>query len=159
MGGKAFGSELGEDAFPRIPSVTYEKLKSDLEGRLKKLYEYVGTPTEAPEKLDHGDVDFIVEGPKGNISHDETKKALGATYAVVAEGNRTSNYAVPILGLEGMYYQVDVNVCADKEEWDNIMFFHSYGDLGMILGVLARAHGLSLGTKGLKVVIFDTYPY
>jgi len=32
------------------------------------------------------------------------------------------------------------------------MFFHSYGDLGMILGVLARTNGLRLGSNGLKVV-------
>ena len=39
----------------------------------------------------------------------------------------------------------------DKEEWDKIMFFHSYGDLGMILGLLGKNVGLALGYKGLKV--------
>lgn len=47
--------------------------------------------------------------------------------------------------------QVDINVCSDKAEWERIVFFHAYGDLGMILGLLARNHGLALGTKGLKV--------
>lgn len=49
------------------------------------------------------------------------------------------------------YFQVDVHVCTDKDEWDRIMFCHSYGDLGMILGLIARNVGLSLGSKGLKV--------
>lgn len=39
------------------------------------------------------------------------------------------------------------------------MFFHSYGDLGMILGLIARNNGLKLGVHGLKVssVVFVLY--
>jgi hypothetical protein len=47
--------------------------------------------------------------------------------------------------------QVDVHVCSDKSEYDRISFFHSYGDMGMILGLIARNSGLALGLKGLKV--------
>ncbi|KAG6900338.1 hypothetical protein C0993_012295 [Termitomyces sp. T159_Od127] len=87
------------------------------------------------------------------------------------DGNRTSNFAVPIavgewttLGHEpeekearrltqdgDIYYQVDVNVCSDKAEFERMVFYHSYGDLGMIMGLLARNVGLTLGEKGLKV--------
>lgn len=31
------------------------------------------------------------------------------------------------------------------------MFFHGYGDLGMILGLIVKNVGLALGSKGLKV--------
>jgi len=31
------------------------------------------------------------------------------------------------------------------------MFYHSYGDLGMILGLIARNNGLKLGANGLDV--------
>lgn len=48
--------------------------------------------------------------------------------------------------------QVDVNVCADRAEWERIVFFHGYGDLGMILGLIAKNVGLALGEKGLKVL-------
>jgi hypothetical protein len=44
-----------------------------------------------------------------------------------------------------------VHVCTDKEEWTRVIFFNSYGDLGMILGLIARNVGLQLGIKGLKV--------
>jgi len=87
------------------------------------------------------------------------------------EGNRTSNYAVPISSGEWaafgystkeddkrkevaggqIFYQIDVHVCTDKEEWDRIMFHHSYGDLGMILGLVGKNAGLSFGAKGLKL--------
>ena len=46
--------------------------------------------------------------------------------------------------------QVDVHVCSDKAEWESIHFFHGYGDLGMIFGLIARNKGLALGSKGLK---------
>ena len=43
------------------------------------------------------------------------------------------------------------------------MFFHSYGDLGMILRLVSKNAGLSLGSKGLNVCSphshwVDTYP-
>lgn len=48
--------------------------------------------------------------------------------------------------------QVDVNVCRDRAEWERTVFFHGYGDLGMILGLIAKNAGLALGEKGLKVL-------
>lgn len=39
----------------------------------------------------------------------------------------------------------------DKAEFERIAFYHAYGDLGMIMGLLARNIGLTLGEKGLKV--------
>ncbi|KAJ7733979.1 hypothetical protein B0H14DRAFT_2639483 [Mycena olivaceomarginata] len=41
--------------------------------------------------------------------------------------------------------QVDMHVCADKAEWERIHFFHGYGDLGMILRLVAQNKGLALG--------------
>ena len=70
----------------------------------------------------------------------------------MAEGNVTSNYAVAS-GEPGKFTQVDVRVCKDKDELDRVMFFHSYGDMGMILGIIARANGLRLGVNGLKVIL------
>ncbi|KAG6835223.1 hypothetical protein H0H93_003766 [Arthromyces matolae] len=48
-------------------------------------------------------------------------------------------------------FLVDIHVCMDKAEFDRIVFFHSYGDLGMIMGLLGRNAGLALGEKGLKL--------
>jgi hypothetical protein len=116
---------------------------------------------------------------------------LGATTYIGFAGNRTSNFAIPVSkgewddlghGAEearhrstsggDLYYQVDVHVCADDEEWERIFFDHSYGDLGesfrsrrccpllraeprtlgMILGLVARNNCLALGSKGLRVL-------
>jgi hypothetical protein len=153
MGGHAF-NDLGDNAFPRMPTDVYEDLKANIHAKLASLFELVGTPRERPNKLDHGDIDFIVYNFKGEHFSPETVQAsIGAEHLVKsasANGLGTSNYALAA-SEKGKYYQVDVNVCPDKDEWERVMFFHSYGDLGMILGLMARAYGLSLGTKGLKV--------
>ncbi|KAJ3503985.1 hypothetical protein NLJ89_g8179 [Agrocybe chaxingu] len=176
MGGSAFGSILQPTAFPRIPPPIYQALKGSFLSKLQEFYECVGVPTEAPEKLDHGDLDFLAAIPKApftdsSVPHECIRDAICATYMNPMEGNRTSNYAVPIkpgawaeFGFAGLehqcrkdvengeiYYQVDVHVCYDKDEWDRTMFFHSYGDMGMILGLISRNVGLALGVKGLKI--------
>jgi hypothetical protein len=89
---------------------------------------------------------------------------LSAKFVVPKEANRTSNFAIPITAewvekygclpddaLQEVYCQVDIHVCADKDEWDRIVFFHGFGDLGMIVSLIARNCGFSLGTKGLQV--------
>lgn len=100
MGGRAFGSVLEVAAFPRIPPAVYGNLKAHLYPKLSELYTWVGVPIEAPEKLDYGDVDFVVATPKNQISqslsHQVTKETLGAKFMIPMEGNRTSNYAIPI---------------------------------------------------------------
>jgi hypothetical protein len=75
---------------------------------------------------------------------------------------RTSRYTIRYVILHDntvtqttkLFLQVDVHVCEDRNEWDRIMFFHSYGDLGMILGLIAKNNGLKLGSKGLDVRSF-----
>ena len=193
MGGSAFSASLPLTAFPRLPPSVYKNLKAKLLLKLQELYTYVGVPIEAPEKADHGDLDFLVAVPLAAgteyVRHDQIVEAIGAKHVVPNAGNRTSNFAIPVQheeweqaghgakeqerrslaeGNEIFYQvcdrhalppkcfilrfvQVDVHVCADQGEWDRIMFFHSYGDLGMILGLIAKNNGLKLGTHGLKV--------
>lgn len=55
----------------------------------------------------------------------------------------------------GPLSQVDVHVCRDREEWSRVGFFRSYGDMGMMLGLIARNIGLRLGETGLKVRYFE----
>jgi hypothetical protein len=49
------------------------------------------------EKLDYGDLDFVVAIPKNqSLSHQVTKEVLGASLVIPMEGNRTSHYAIPL---------------------------------------------------------------
>jgi len=105
MGGSAFHSLLGEKAFPRIPPGVYQALKARLYPIISTQYRRVATPIEAPEKVDYGDLDLLVTEPlpdpttraeREAVPHDIIKSILGAKHAIPMEGNRTSNYAIPV---------------------------------------------------------------
>jgi len=100
MGGSAFSAILESSAFPRMPRAVYLALKARLSPTILEFYGWVGVPPEAPDKKDHGDLDLLVAIPKpphsSFVPHEIIKQAIGATHAVPMDGNRTSNYAVPI---------------------------------------------------------------
>ncbi|SJL07540.1 uncharacterized protein ARMOST_10890 [Armillaria ostoyae] len=153
MGGSAFAT-IGP--FPRLSRALYTVLKARHTASLGTVYTQVCTPLEAPEKQDHGDIDFLVYSPEHLPSHDTVKELLGAAHVLPMPGPRTSNYAIPIpedefnTQMHVGWYQVDVHVCGSPEEFAGVRFFHSYGDMGMILGLVARHSGLHLGIHGLK---------
>jgi hypothetical protein len=159
MGGKAFAASLLNARFPRLPTAIYENHKKRLLPVVQRYFRDVGVPVEAPEKVDHGDLDFLAHGPlapdeKGDVDFESLQNALGAKVCIPMRGNRTSHFAVPFVD-EGMtgddYLQVDVHVCEDEAEFKRILFFHSYGDMGMLMGLVAKGVGLHMGTKGLEV--------
>lgn len=183
MGGKALLALLPHATFPRLSPALYNAIKSHLHTRLSPLFDRVATPREAPEKLDHGDIDFIVASPQPGLKHHDVERALGTTsqHSIPSPevGAGTSHFALSLALLEGelgfvedgashiiphedpslvtkadvdgRYVQVDVHLCPDVEDFERVVFFHGYGDLGMIMGALARSVGLQLGSKGLKV--------
>jgi hypothetical protein len=168
MGGRAFSQLLPSAVFPRMPPSVYDSLKARVLPRMLDLYNYVAVPYEAPEKRDHGDLDIVVTGPKIGevVLHEQVTEALGATVCMPLEGNRTSNFAVPVRhehvllmdagGEAGgadsqIYHQVDIHVCENLDDLDRYIFYYSYGDLGMILGFVARGVGLGWSPHGLKV--------
>ncbi|KAF7330432.1 hypothetical protein MVEN_02482000 [Mycena venus] len=164
MGGSAFSATLPASAFPRIPPAVYHAIKARLTPHLQTLYSIVSTPYEAPEKSDHGDLDFLVCEPlnltgatRAEVPHEEVQTLLKATHGEWAalghgpEEEAARRHAKETDNQEETFYQVDVHVCLDKAEWERIHFFHGYGDLGMIMGLIARNKGLHLGQNGLKV--------
>lgn len=152
MGGQAFNLQYPEAKFPRMSPAIYAKMKDHLLPIIESLYEDVAVPHEAPEKVDHGDVDFLVHRPRRELTHEDVKGTLGARYSITA--TPTSHFAIPCDLFDGSdlqcFVQVDVHVCKDEEELRRVHILHSYGDLGIILGWLASSVGLSLGINGLK---------
>lgn len=107
MGGSAFSAILAASSFPRLPPAVYRNLKASLLPTLGQFYRHVVVPPEGPEKDSYGDLDLLVALPKApneikqcgstaTVPHDIIKKALGATLSNEMEGNRTSNYGIPI---------------------------------------------------------------
>lgn len=108
MGGSAFGTTLSTTAFPRIPPAVYKNLKAKFLLKLQEVYTHVGVPVEAPEKADHGDLDFLVAVPIAEgtdyVPHEWIIEAIGAKHVVPMAGHRTSNFAVPV----------------QREEWEEV---------------------------------------
>lgn len=167
MGGRAFLQDLPPGSLPRLPTSLYVSLKARLTAPLLTLFAIVEVPPEKPEKEDHGDIDFVVACPLSHkvVTPEQVGRVLGAVKSIELDGNRTSNYAVNIDQEEWLvhsvqpapsdriYCQVDVKVCGDEEEAGRMMVFHGYGDLGIIIGAIAKSHGLSVNPHGLKVIV------
>jgi hypothetical protein len=105
MGGNAFGTILEASSFPRLPPAVYAALKSRLLPKMQSLYSFVAIPIEAPEKSDYGDLDFVVACPKIelipspeviNVPPQVVQQTIDARFSNPMDGNRTSNFAVPI---------------------------------------------------------------
>ncbi|OSD07300.1 hypothetical protein PYCCODRAFT_1449351 [Trametes coccinea BRFM310] len=172
MGGNAFKAIVPNAIFPRMPPPVYYALKASLYPVLQPLYARVVVPREAPGKEDYGDLDFVVCGPREGVTPAEVKTALRATHSVPMEGFRTSNFAIALdawedvarasqvwaatnpevaEGGDRVYLQVDVHVCPDLAHLERKVFESSYGDLGLMLGLLVQTAGLSLSVYGLKL--------
>lgn len=167
MGGRAFLQDFPPDSLPRLPTSLYATLKARLTALLLTLFAIVEVPPERPEKRDHGDIDFVVACPltRQAITPKQVGRVLGAIKSIELDGNRTSNYAINIdqedwsmhsaqpMPSDHIYCQVDVKVCDDEEEVKRMMVLHGYGDLGIIIGAIAKSHGLSVNRNGLKVIV------
>jgi hypothetical protein len=164
MGGNAFKRTLGEEAIPRMTPDIYNARKVVVLRKLKRLFEYVGIPTEAPAKPDHGDIDFVVYGPRINVTPFYIGQRIGAVHTIAHSmtetTHATSNYALrDNLAGDGKepWFQVDVTMCPTLCQWNGIMFLHSLGDFGIILQEIAYVNGFRLGPTGLKVSDTDSH--
>ncbi|KAG6899221.1 hypothetical protein C0993_012135 [Termitomyces sp. T159_Od127] len=164
MGGRAFLTTLGPGSFPRIPLPVYNALKNRLLLRLQTLYQRAIVPREAPEKVNFGDLDILVTSPRtsSGLSSGQThlwrttvQTVLGAQYCTGHNTrNRTVNFALPIQPGEWETFNLGKEEEESHEaEHERTAFFHGYGDLGMIMSVVARNAdpALVLGEKGLRL--------
>lgn len=167
MGGRAFLQHFAQDSLPRLPTPLYVALKTRLTPLLLTLFAIVEVPSERPGKEDHGDVDFVVARPLSSegVTPEQVGRVLGAVKSIELDGNRTSNYAIAIsqedwlthaaqpVPSDNIYCQVDVKICDDEEEAERIVVFHGYGDLGIIIGAMAKNYNLLVNHHGLKVIV------
>lgn len=181
MGGHAFQALLGSSAtFPRMHRPVYERLKEHVLTCLASRFSSIMFAPEDPEKTTFGDLDIIVtpnsDGWGKNNMRQELMTLLRAEHAV-SNGPAFMTFAIPeaIVSVYGsandtqwpsemvasfgqghseqvsLYYQVDVNFARNQEEGDAIVFYNSYGDLGMMVALLTKTIGLSYSRSGLRV--------
>ncbi|PNS21090.1 hypothetical protein CAC42_3428 [Sphaceloma murrayae] len=151
MGGHAFDTAgtSGEPAvaIARLTVDQYKDVASHTEQILRRFFDEVRILQGAPEKLDHGDVDFLVRSRHQSLNATALKTALSAvSYRVCGP---ISNFAVPFADSSGdvKHAQVDVQQCGANIAW--LSCLQSYGDLWQILGTITRPFGLTVNDKGL----------
>ena len=159
MGGALFTHPTATDPglyCPRLLPEIYFTLKAHLTNILSQHFTVVSTPHEAPQKPDHGDVDFLVCGPNVSqpmsLQHVETlKTALGAV-RMQSAGFGARSFAVPVAEMDGgnekAYAQVDLTICPSRERLDWLMLTHSYGDVFQVLGEYGRKSNYRLVIRG-----------
>ncbi|KAH0156741.1 hypothetical protein KCU67_g8195, partial [Aureobasidium melanogenum] len=138
MGGRAFP----DLHVPRMNHQVYEKVKRTALKILSKRFVNATAIPEAPEKLDFGDVDFVIElSPSTPLPHHQVALDLGAKN--IKNNHPTYSFAVPLedtdKGVQA-FAQVDIQVCLPGDlAWT--IFLHGYGDLGSILGTFNYGNG------------------
>lgn len=171
MGGQAFvdlESAYGPIVVPRMPPATYQAISLEIQSKLRTLFSKVVIPREAPAKVDHGDIDFLVGGiiPCGNAYTnvwDAVQMLLNAQFCTSRGGSHSFGIKHP--HVPNAYVQIDVELAPgdgtpDEEalfEWTRFMKGDS--DLVQIIGICHRHLGLTCNDLGLHLRVAEIEPY
>ncbi|KAI7150621.1 hypothetical protein D0869_01488 [Hortaea werneckii] len=184
MGGNAFALASAEGhprlQTPRMTPEIYHHLKVIYTNRLRSCFPdcaKIATLTEAPEKSDYGDIDFIISFSKKPASSAPDWSALAndiGAAGFIWHGPKTASFAVPQFGSmhperamryhlqsdnlqdvhrsnqtpDTLYAQIDVELVED-ELFDWHTFYASYGDMSSLLGHIVRNLGFTCSDRGL----------
>lgn len=168
-----------------MPPHIYYSVKAEIHRILREHFLHVGTPIEAPQKEDFGDIDVIVACPvdefldqMGNVLHRNALlakpvKALGAhqwefevgqpkcTLALrwpQSDLSTTTNSASTqnCIFQEERFIQVDLTLADSEEDFKWRVFQHSHGDLWPILSsTITFPLGLHISNAGFFVRIAE----
>jgi len=171
MGGLAFKNIKSATPIdvPRLPTELYRQIAAEVQTKFETLFLHVTIPRGAPGKLDHGDVDFLVEGIRpspSNGSQDvwSSIQALVGAHLHVPNG-RSHSFGIKHPHLQDSYVQIDVEISpgngtpdgAELFEWTKFMKGDS--DLMQIIGITHRSLGLTCNDRGLHVRVSEIEPY
>ncbi|UPX19643.1 uncharacterized protein EKO05_0009899 [Ascochyta rabiei] len=171
MGGKVF--ELvkmpngGPPEVPRMSPDLYKKVIADCQPKLQALFRNVVVPRDVVGKIDHGDVDFLVEGilstTPAEAIWETTKTRFGAELHVPR--NQSQSFGIPHPEISGAFVQVDVELSpgsgtsdsAELFEWTK--FMKGDADLLQIIGIAHRPLGITCNDRGLHLRLEQIEPY
>ncbi|KAF1954239.1 hypothetical protein CC80DRAFT_494054 [Byssothecium circinans] len=168
MGGQAFANIKSDIPIhvPRLPPDLYRQILENVISKLETLFNNVTTPREAPGKIDHGDIDCLVEGTRSSNDANiwgTIRTLLGADLEQF-HGDSHS-FGVPHPEIPNAYVQVDVEISpgngtpdgAELFEWTK--FMKGDADLLQIIGVCHRPLGITFNDRGLHVRVEEIEPY
>jgi hypothetical protein len=146
-----------------MPTEVYNERLLHFKSILQSIFRNVAVPREAPGKLDHGDIDFLVEGALVPWTPTSIQHAIGATHHISRGGSHS--FAVPYVDSPDRYIQVDVELCPgngtndSKELFKWTMFMKSDSDLMQIVGICHRPLGITCNDRGLHIRVKEIEPY
>ena len=165
MGGNAFRSGPKPLNVVRLQPEQYIKLRDQYErcaishlaiglglaelfvSILMKFYNRVVVTPEAPEKSDHGDIDFLADKPLLDFTGQDLELALGASAHIKA--GSTTSFAIRVSEHSNSFFQLDVHLCKKGSfEWESVIY--AYGDLWHIIGSVVTRFGLAINDSGLN---------
>ncbi|KAF2626332.1 hypothetical protein BU25DRAFT_449312 [Macroventuria anomochaeta] len=165
MGGKVF--EHSKLLTPRMSPELYRRMIAQCQPTLETIFRNVVVPREAPNKIDHGDIDFLVEGKLHQVPDEDIWKLVegGLAAEFVEKRGESRSYAVPHPDILNAYVQIDIELspgngiigAADLFEW--MKFMKGDADLLQIIGIAHRPLGLTCNNRGLHVRVEQIEPY
>jgi hypothetical protein len=154
------GSSFPNLSTPRLPPELYFQLREKYRSILKKYYDKIEVPIEAPEKTSYGDIDFIVSIEDPALAEVTMQDMCTTLNAVEITGTgSTKSLAIPCDELgEECYVQVDINkVAMELFHWQ--VFKHAHGDMWTLLGQCVRRPGFIADERGFHVCIEEIEPH
>ncbi len=132
----------------RMDAARYEWIKEKVLGELSHCYESVLVPFEVPGKVEHGDLDVLCL-PRSSMPLDASLHPKSRSEECVSNGH--------VLCFEYDGHQIDIIHVNSMEELLFAQLFYSYGDTGMILGMLCKRVNLVLTDRQLSVRVPEPY--
>jgi hypothetical protein len=145
----------------------YQTLIAEYTPKLETLFERVVVPRDAPNKEDHGDIDFLVEGIRVSAPDEELWQTTKTTLKAVLYQCRgqSHSFGIPHPYVLDAFVQVDVELspgngtpdATELFEWTRLM--KGDADLLQIIGIAHRPLGLTCNDRGLHVRLEQIEPY
>jgi hypothetical protein len=161
---------------PRISPELYAEVKLQITAVLRTIFSHVVVPVEMPEKLDYGDIDYLVSGPlhspRTGATIDEfdwsntisaIKTALSTSYGYRGRKNPDCMYFAIHApsqvdddereneGQKKVWIQVDVKVCFKPELFEWYTFELNYASNSKMIGSMVKPLGLTIDPEGLHI--------
>lgn len=161
---------------PRISPEIYAEVKLQTTAALRTIFSHVVVPVEMPEKLDFGDVDYLVsrplKSPRTGATADDfdwtntigaMKTAFSTSHGYQGRKNPDCMYfAIRAPGQDNndehedihkrkVWIQVDVKVCFKPELFEWYTFELNYASNSKMMGSMIKPLGLTIDPEGLHI--------
>lgn len=143
---------MGGDALTipakRLTNEEFKEVVREVLERVAKLCRRIQVYPPMPEKVSHGDVDFLIILEEGRQAK-EIVSLLECKEHVEDKHGKTMN-------CEFKGYQVDFKMTESDEDFEMAIFYKSFSGVGSFFGYLTHSETVSLSEKGLFAIRFIT---